>query len=202
MADLYERTATSKLKLKGFNEKKSKKKKHKDEDDPDESSKKRKKQTEVEFVQGSGRIVTTTDTVHGFETKFLEEVQAGDVIHVFHPNTLSIEKRIIVGVLSQRSCTISESFSTDLVSTTDYHISKESILMAEKVGRRMGQDEYENSEDKQKLIQDEISKKLQSKIKKTKNYLSYREKTGHSYRYILSVIYYIYIYLLFLIINY
>jgi len=39
----------------------------------------------VPLVQGSGRIASSTLTVHGFETKFKEEIDIADTLLLHHP---------------------------------------------------------------------------------------------------------------------
>lgn len=135
---------------------------------------------------GSGRIVTSGVTVQGFETKFREELAIGDVIVVFHPALLKVEERTVVAIISQRSLTIHERFSRDVVSTTSYKIRKDSLALQREAESQIGvvSNEAEGSANeaaassRRKLVQDEVSRQLQKKLEKSKATLTYREKTG------------------------
>lgn len=113
--------------------KKSSKKRSRDEDG-DASERRAKKhepeETPAERAPGTGRIISsgkfvlgyamllgksdnngasslfTGDTVHGQDTKFLKDLQVGDAIEVFHPNSLKSETRVVRMVLSDVSLAI------------------------------------------------------------------------------------------------
>ncbi|KAL7068462.1 hypothetical protein ACR3K2_10710 [Cryptosporidium serpentis] len=70
--------------------------------------------------EGEGRIISSGTTVHGFHTKFQEQLQTGDIILVQHPKSLSLEKRQVLNIISQRTLTIDTEFSTDLISTCTF----------------------------------------------------------------------------------
>lgn len=136
---------------------------------------------------GSGRIVSSGVTVHGFETKFREEVDFGDVIVLFHPKQLLDEERIVIAILSQRSLTLHEPFSSDIASTSAYRIRKDSILLTAKAEKVLKSERTEaalesgaaaSSSTSKTKLQDEVSRQLQKKLDKTKATFSYREKTG------------------------
>merc|ERR1712080_237041 len=100
----------------------------------------------------------------GFETKFKEELEVGDTILVHHANSLEVEMRVVTGVLSQRSCTIHQAFSKDVVSTTDFHVRKDSLKLREKA-----KDQIENNEDPDALkdaTSKELERQLEKKLKK------------------------------------
>eukprot|EP00434_Breviolum_minutum_P003748 symbB.v1.2.003302.t1/scaffold182.1/size414077/15 len=130
---------------------------------------------DVPVVAGSGRIVTNTTTIHGFETKFKDELEVGDTIMVHHPTSLEVEMRMVVSVLSQRSSVLHQAFSKDLSSTCEFHIRKDSLKIKEKA-------KAEIEEDNPELLQDAASRELQrqldKKIKKQSKTVSVREKTG------------------------
>lgn len=131
---------------------------------------------EVPVVEGAGRIVTTTNTIHGFETKFKEELEVGDTVMIHHPVSLEVEMRVVTGILSQRSATVHSAFSKDLVSTMEYHIRKDSLKLQEKAKAQL-----EEGDDPE-LLQDAASKELQrqldKKLKKQSRISTVREKTG------------------------
>eukprot|EP00930_Biecheleria_cincta_P088562 TRINITY_DN77810_c0_g1_i1.p1 TRINITY_DN77810_c0_g1~~TRINITY_DN77810_c0_g1_i1.p1 ORF type:complete len:230 (+),score=61.52 TRINITY_DN77810_c0_g1_i1:32-691(+) len=131
---------------------------------------------DVPVVPGSGRLVTNTTTVHGFETKFKDELEVGDTLMVHHPTSLEVELRMVVSVLSQRSCVIHSAFSKDCASTVEFHIRKDSLKIKEKAKA-----EVENEDDPE-LLQDAASRELQrqldKRLKKQAKTVSVREKTG------------------------
>ncbi|CAE7496221.1 RE1 [Symbiodinium sp. CCMP2592] len=130
---------------------------------------------DVPVMPGSGRLVTNTTTVHGFDSKFKDELEVGDTIMVHHPTSLEVELRMVVSVLSQRSCVIHQSFSKDCNSTVEYHIRKDSLKIKEKA-------KSEIQEDNPELLQDAASRELQrqldKRLKKQSKTVSVREKTG------------------------
>jgi len=132
---------------------------------------------DVPLVQGSGRIVSSTLTVHGFETKFKEEIDIGDTLLLHHPVSLEVELRVVTGILSQRSLLLHQGFSKDVVSTSDYHIRKDSLKLKEKVKASIA--EADNPDE---LVQDAVSAELQQqldrKLKKQRKLCTIREKTG------------------------
>lgn len=75
-------------------------------------------------VKGDGRIVCSGVTVQGMETRFKEQVTVGDILQIYHPQTLIQEERMVASILSQRSLTIASPFSSDFVSTIEYMIRK------------------------------------------------------------------------------
>eukprot|EP00933_Yihiella_yeosuensis_P060212 TRINITY_DN6241_c0_g3_i1.p1 TRINITY_DN6241_c0_g3~~TRINITY_DN6241_c0_g3_i1.p1 ORF type:complete len:225 (-),score=65.30 TRINITY_DN6241_c0_g3_i1:65-739(-) len=131
---------------------------------------------DVPVVKGSGRIVSNTTTVNGFQTAFKDELEVGDTIMVHHPTSLEIEMRIVVSVMTQRSCVIHASFSKDCASTCEYHIRKDSLKIKEKA-----KDEVQDVDDPNSL-QDaasaELQRQLEKKMKKAAKSVSVREKTG------------------------
>lgn len=140
---------------------------------------------ETEECSGSGRIVSSGVTIHGFETKFKEEVHIGDALILFHPKALEDESRIVVAILSQRSLSINAPFSTDVASTTAYRIRKESVFLVAKASEALAHASVEEEDatgapgkKPKQDIQDEISRQLQKKLDKARPVLKYREKTG------------------------
>ncbi|CAJ1347766.1 unnamed protein product [Effrenium voratum] len=158
---------------------KAKKKRRKVEDDEGEKGEKgdgdAATSQDVPVLPGSGRIVTNTTTVHGFETKFKDELEVGDTIMVHHPTSLEVELRMVVSVLSQRSCVLHQAFSKDCASTSEFHIRKDSLKIKEKA-------KAEIEEDNPELLQDAASRELQrqldKRLKKQAKTVSVREKTG------------------------
>uniref|UniRef100_A0A0G4GGZ1 Uncharacterized protein n=1 Tax=Chromera velia CCMP2878 TaxID=1169474 RepID=A0A0G4GGZ1_9ALVE len=207
MSDPYDKLKSTggKLRLKGDDPGEKKKKKKKDKEREREleqgggptsssSSSKRNREREespvrkkeVPMVEGTGRIVITNDTIHGFETKFKGEVEIGDEVHVFHPKTLVVEKRIVTAVLSDRSLTVNEAFSSDIASTTNFHIKKESEALKEralkKVKKEIKMEEGMEPGLHDPSLKDEVSKRLEKQLQKSRNVLTYREKQGMGYK--------------------
>merc|ERR1712217_138436 len=131
---------------------------------------------QVPMIEGSGRIVSSHQTLHGFHTAFKEEVEVGDTIVVHNETTLELEMRTITGVLSQKSATIHQAFSKDFISTTEYHIRKDSLRLKEKVKEQLEADE--SAESIQDAASLELQKQLDKKLKKARKEVTIREKTG------------------------
>lgn len=166
-----ERCRVKPLKLKGERNKSRKKKKKNSLSTSEELS------VQLENIPGSGRIVSCGVTIHGFDTKFKEELQIGDRLIVFDSKTLIDESRIVVALLSQRSLTVDSPFPTDITSTTAFRISKESILLNAKVAKVLNTSGDEANVSAKEL-QDEVSRQLQKRLRKTRPVLKYRERTG------------------------
>ncbi|KAK2194970.1 uncharacterized protein BdWA1_003562 [Babesia duncani] len=137
-------------------------------------------------ILGTGRIVSSGKTVQGyvtcgdciykillfalnkssFETKFLEEAAVGDFILVKHPMTLINEEKQIESILSNRTLYIDDAFSSDLISTMQFSLSKSSkILFYISPGKIGPQEEAESSNSSTKNI-------------KTHSTITVREKAG------------------------
>ncbi|KAK1442865.1 hypothetical protein BgAZ_303830 [Babesia gibsoni] len=120
--DLYNRKFTGKLKLKGI----SKSKIHKPKavvDNPKAAGATAGVSTVVES-SGTGRIVSSGNTIQGFETRFVEEVSVGDTITVRNPISNEHEERTVQAILSNRTLCVDDAFSNDLITTTAYLIRK------------------------------------------------------------------------------
>lgn len=70
--------------------------------------------------QGTGRITSSSTTIHGHYTAFMDEIRAGDAIIIVHPTSLQEEMKVVRMVVSNISMSISSAFSTDLISTTPF----------------------------------------------------------------------------------
>ena len=171
-----------KLKFKG-DEDGSVKKKSKKDKKKDKKEKKRKKERgeeeiEPEIITGSGRLVTSGKNVNGMETLFKDECEIGDTLIVQHPVSLVHEQQAITGILSQRSMSIDENFSQDLVSTMAFQIRKDGEALRKKAER----DAEKDGEVFADLGQDEVSKRLQKQLKKKlkaqPRVVHIRQKTG------------------------
>merc|ERR1711878_216685 len=87
-----------------------------------------------------------------------QQLQPGDTLMLHHPVSMEVEKRIVTGIFSQRSCTLHSAFSKDVVSTTEYHIRKDSLRLKEKAKTQMEQDGEEQPDEA--LLQDATSAEL------------------------------------------
>ena len=58
---------------------------------------------EIVLQNGTGRITSSSITVHGHGTKFMDELSVGDALIITHPITLLEETKIIRMVLSNIS---------------------------------------------------------------------------------------------------
>lgn len=79
---------------------------------------------EIVIVQGTGRLTSSSTTISGHFTNFMNELSVGDAIIITHPNTLQEETKIVRMVLSNISISISSAFSTDLITTTPFRYIK------------------------------------------------------------------------------
>ncbi|EGR32589.1 hypothetical protein IMG5_076190 [Ichthyophthirius multifiliis] len=80
---------------------------------------------------GIGKILTSQATVHGDKTKFTQQVKKGDFIILMHPQSLANEERKIACVMSDRSILLSQAFSSDIMSYTQYQIRKQDEIQQE-----------------------------------------------------------------------
>lgn len=101
----------------------------------------------------------------------------GDTIMIHHPVSLEVELRLVTGVLSQRSATVHQAFSKDLVSTLSYHIRKDSLRLQEKA-KAMIEEEGGDAEALQDAASQELQRQLDKKMKKAAKMVTVREKTG------------------------
>ncbi|KEP65506.1 UNVERIFIED_CONTAM: hypothetical protein HHA_246570 [Hammondia hammondi] len=163
--------------------KKERKKKHRKRERDGESREEEEVELEdVEEVEGEGRIVSSGSTIQGFETKFMDQCEAGDVLMIKHPLTHQVERRIISKIMTNRSMTVSDGFSTDLVSTTTFAIRKEGAILRKKAEKAASRDRKRQKGDADgdfdKVVQDEVSRQLQKNLKKAAKIVTVREKTG------------------------
>ncbi|CAE8720212.1 unnamed protein product, partial [Polarella glacialis] len=131
---------------------------------------------DVPIVKGSGRIVSNTTTVHGFETKFKDEVEVGDTVMLHHPISLEVEMRLVMSVLSQRSMVLHQGFSKDCASTCEYHVRKDSLKIQEKAKAEVA--EGADPSELQDAASKELQRLLDKKLKKQAKLVTVREKSG------------------------
>ena len=127
-----------KLTFKGEDSVTKKKKSKKDKKEKKEKKKRKREaeeDAEPEIVTGSGRIVSSGKSIHGMETVFKDECEIGDTLLVTHPVSLVLEEQPITGILSQRSMSVNDKFSQDLVSTMTYQIRKDGEALRRKAER-------------------------------------------------------------------
>ncbi|GFE54765.1 hypothetical protein BaOVIS_021690 [Babesia ovis] len=116
--DLYDRNLGGRLKLKGLKSKGLRPKRAAAEDNA------QAKANTLKEVEGTGRIVSSGNTIQGFGTKFVDEVVVGDSIIVKHPLSNANEERTVESILSNRTICVDDAFSNDLITTTVYIIRK------------------------------------------------------------------------------
>lgn len=177
----YQATKRSALSFKGEDGKQKKKRRtEKAHDIPgqpkEEGDVKAEDAESVPMTEGSGRIVTSNVTVHGFETKFKDELEVGDTVIIHHAVSLEVEMRVVTSILSQRSCILHQAFSKDLLSTTEYHIRKDSLKLQEKAKASI--EEGEDPQALQDATSLELQRQLEKKLKKKNKQVTVREKTG------------------------
>jgi hypothetical protein len=100
-------------------DKKSKKRKRDDSDYSSDDGDVNDGTKKIEEMLGTGRVVVSGDTIQGLNTKFAEELEAGDVIRILHPQKLQEESRLVKEVLGNRSATLVQAFSSDFSSTVE-----------------------------------------------------------------------------------
>ncbi|CDR95339.1 hypothetical protein, conserved [Babesia bigemina] len=120
--DLYNRNFGGKLKLKRLKVKGIRPDKKIGSESKRDDSK--EKPNDAKEITGTGRIVSSGNTIQGFETKFVEEVAVGDTIIVKHPISKDNEARTVQSIMSNRTLCIDDAYSTDLVTTSVYIISE------------------------------------------------------------------------------
>merc|ERR1719310_1134934 len=173
-------TKRSSLKFKGEDDKRKKKRRDTPKGDGSASSAQPTEAaavSDVPVIEGAGRLVSSSVTLHGFESKFKEQLEVGDTVMIHHPVSLEVEMRVCTGVLSERSATIHQAFSKDLVSTMDYHIRKDSLKLQEKAKTQL-EEEGGDAEGLQDAASRELQRQLDKKLKKSRKTVTVREKTG------------------------
>jgi len=149
--------------------KKEKKAKKEDEDEEDDGP--------APVMDGTGRVVCSRVTMQGFETKFKEECAVGDTIIVQHPTSLVEESRIVVAVLSQRTLTLSEAFSTEWSTQSVYEIRKDSIAL-QKAAEREERKRKREAGDEEVNIDNALENQLAKRLAKQPKLYQERVKTG------------------------
>ncbi|EDO06415.1 hypothetical protein BBOV_II004600 [Babesia bovis T2Bo] len=120
--DLYNRNVGGRLKLKGLKSKGLRSKTN--TTDSATSTEKSKVNIKYKTIEGTGRIVSSGNTIQGFATKFVDEVAVGDTIVVNHPMSKSNEERTVQAILSNRTLCLDDPFSNDLITTSVFTIRK------------------------------------------------------------------------------
>lgn len=171
--------------LKDEKKKERKKRKHSSKrHDRDDEEENQEEPEEAEEIEGEGRIVSSGCTIQGFETKFMDQCETGDVLMIKHPQTHQIEKKIISKIMTNRSMTVMDGFSSDLVSTTTFAIRKEGRILRKRArelataGDKKQKLLSGTEEEIDKLVQDEVSRRLQKNLKKAAKEVAVREKVG------------------------
>lgn len=132
--------------------------------------------TEIRIIPGSGRITSSSTTVSGIDTKFMDELSCGDAIIITHPSTLQQETKIVKMVLSNVSMGISTPFSTDLISTTSFSYIKvpknNETMEADK--NKMTQKKHEEEVQAFGTYASEGGEKFVARVKKSGAFGSYK----------------------------
>ncbi len=113
---------------------------------------------------GAGRLIVSSTTIHGKETKFLTQLKSGDFLIVQNPTTLQKEEKEVAVVLSDKSASLKAPFSFEIISFTQYDIKKK--------------EEWKAPEESLESKYEEKLQKMSKKIQKPEAVLEYREKTG------------------------
>lgn len=76
-------------------------------------------------IKGIGTILSSGTTLHGHNTKFMEQLSAGDAIQIMpSAGSSSPETRKVAFVLSDISAALSAPFSLDIISRTSFEVIK------------------------------------------------------------------------------
>ena len=114
--------------------------------------------------EGTGRIMTSLATVHGKDTEFLNELEAGDKLIIYNDQTKENEEREITMVLGKKSLGIKEPFSRDISKFTEFRYQKKPIIKVERPVEELVDEKMAK-----------ISKKIEGKKKTT---IEYRKNAG------------------------
>jgi hypothetical protein len=120
-----------------------------------------------------GRIVSNGVTIQGFETRFKDEIEVGDIIIVRHPQSLEREERCVTAIISQRSLNVNRPFSCDFVSTTEFAVRKERPSMGTKTADSI---KVEDIDEDGGVRMSGVN--LAETLTKQKSVLSYQQKVG------------------------
>lgn len=82
---------------------------------------------EYKEQNGTGRIISSSRSVHGMESKFVSELIIGDILVITHPTSVVEECRVVQLVLSERSIQIDSPFSTDLITYTSFSFKRKIV---------------------------------------------------------------------------
>lgn len=139
----------------------------------------------ADVISGSGRLLATGTTVHGFDTKFLDEIAVGDSLLVQHPSSQVVEQIQVSHVLTNKSLTILEPFSSDFSSTAVFHVSKDSVIFAKKMKREAAAGSKEEVTEEE-LMRRQMEKELEKRMKKQNRIIKVKKKVygggGVTYR--------------------
>lgn len=118
-----------------------------------------------EPIPGTGRILTSTKIVMGQDTTFLTEIERGDqIIVIVDPMNFKKEAREVSMVMGDKSLSLKEPFSKNLITYSQFEIKKSDKVV----------------EGDQSLDQ-KYKEKFQNfgkKIKKKKHVVEFRQKSG------------------------
>ncbi|CAK83928.1 unnamed protein product (macronuclear) [Paramecium tetraurelia] len=112
---------------------------------------------------GLGMIFTSGTSVHGQDTQFLKQLEAGDFLVILNEQTLEMESREILTMLNQKSLLIREAFGQDIPVFKPYQFRKKPTV------------------EEMKSLEDRLEEKfagVAKKIKKQKQTLEMRQKSG------------------------
>ena len=113
----------------------------------------------------SGRILTTGRIVMGQDTKFTAELEAGDeIIAMIDPVNFKKESRVISMITSDRSLSLKEAFSKNLISYCQFEFKKQDKVV--------DGDQSIDQKYREKILN------FKKKIVKPKSFVEYRVKKG------------------------
>ena len=115
-------------------------------------------------VQGTGRVVTSSRSVHGKDSKFMTEVKNGNTLLFFNQTTKETDEAIISMVFSDKSQSLKEPMASNVITYSTFQIKRKD----EEVEEDMNTDE---------IYQDRLNS-LNKKVKKSKTILELKSKKG------------------------
>lgn len=114
---------------------------------------------------GTGRIITSGNTVHGLETKFITELAQGDKLIIRHPETMQREEGFVSAVFSDKSLALREPFPFNLITFATFQYQHKPVYQ-------------EQEKTAAQIYHEKMQNHLTKHIAKPRSIVEYREKTG------------------------
>lgn len=113
----------------------------------------------------SGRILTSTKIVMGQDTRFLSEIERGDeIIVTVDPLSFKKESRIVTMIMGDRSLSINEPFSKNVISYSQFEVKKSDKVV-------------EGDQTVDQVYKEKI-KNFGKRVDRKKHFVEFRKKNG------------------------